>query len=619
MEALVQEFYANTNGFMLNRHSKPANPKLNGKKRRDLDSFQDFPAAGGGEEEDEDYSDAVLKYINQMLMEEEDLENRPCMLHDCIALQATEKYFSDVLHGSDHADLSSSNASPDPTDYGASSDCLFSTPDSQSGSVSPGSDGDFPAPNLLLPHSNAVNLELEDRSPPKGKRNYYSNKEDESAEKQRNKQLATSTHETEPPLEKFNEVLLCNIQEPRKKSDDEFKGGAAAPRRRKKRESHKEVVDLRGLLTQCAQAIANYDGRAVNELLAKIRHHSSPRGNGMERLAFYLANALEARLNGAGTAIFTVQFSNNISAANILKAYHMYIKASPFKKISNIYANHYIMEMAAGKHALHVIDFGVLYGFQWPCMIQSLANRPGGPPKLRITGIDLPQPGFKPAERVEATGARLKKFCEQFNVPFEFKAIAKRWETITLEDLEIDRDEILAVNCLYRLENVPDETVVPDSPRDAVLGLIHKIRPDIFIHGVGNGAYNSPFFTTRFREAVFHFSTLFDMFEATVAPEDEDRRLFEETVLGRNALNVIACEGTARVERPETYKQWKGRNKRAGFRQVPLDQELVMLVKDKARSDYHKDFSVDGDGKWLLQGWKGRVVYALSCWKPAME
>ncbi|XP_019195027.1 PREDICTED: scarecrow-like protein 11 [Ipomoea nil] len=339
--------------------------------------------------------------------------------------------------------------------------------------------------------------------------------EDESAEKQGNKQLATYNDETEPPLEKLNEVLLCNSQEPRKKPE-ESKGAAAPPppRPRKKREPQKEVVDLRGLLTQCAQAMENYDGRAMTELLAKIRHHSSPRGNGKEKLAFYLANALEARLNGAGTAIFTLQFSNNISAANILKAYHMYIKASQFKKISNIYVNHYIMKMAAGKHALHVIDFGVLYGYQWPCMIQGLSNRPGGPPKLRITGINLPQPGFKPAERVEATVARLKKYCEQFNVPFEFKAIAKRWETIKLEDLEIERDEVLAVNCMYHLENVPDETVVSDSPRDIVLGLIKQIRPDIFIHGVGNGAYNSPFFTTRFREAIFHFSTLFDMFEA---------------------------------------------------------------------------------------------------------
>ena len=43
-----------------------------------------------------DFSNAVLKYINDMLMEEE-LENKNCLLEDCVALQAAEKSFYDVL------------------------------------------------------------------------------------------------------------------------------------------------------------------------------------------------------------------------------------------------------------------------------------------------------------------------------------------------------------------------------------------------------------------------------------------------------------------------------------------------------------------------------------------
>lgn len=178
---------------------------------------------------------------------------------------------------------------------------------------------------------------------------------------------------------------------------------------------------------------------------------------------------------------------------------------------------------------------------------------------------------------------------------------------------------MLVVNSLYRLGNIPDETVVPNSPRDAVLNLIRRIRPDMFIHGVLNGTFNTPFFVTRFREALFHFSSLFDMFEATIPREDEDRKLFEEEVFARDAMNVIACEGTERVERPETFKQWQLRCVRAGFKQLPLDQEIVKIVRNKVRSEYHKDFSVDEDGHWMLQGWKGRVTSALSCWKPAKQ
>lgn len=198
---------------------------------------------------------------------------------------------------------------------------------------------------------------------------------------------------------------------------------------------------------------------------------------------------------------------------------------------------------------------------------------------------------------------------------FEYTAIAKRWETITVEDLKLEKDEFVAINCLYRSKNLLDETVVVDSSRNIVLNLIRKINPNIFIHGVVNGAYNAPFFVTRFREALFHFSALFDMLDTNVSRERSERMLIEREIFGKEALNVIACEGWERVERPETYKQWHARSLRAGFVQIPIGRHIVKRSAEKV-SLYHKDFVIDEDGHWLLQGWKGRTIYAISCWKP---
>ncbi|KAL3829112.1 hypothetical protein ACJIZ3_017914 [Penstemon smallii] len=261
---------------------------------------------------------------------------------------------------------------------------------------------------------------------------------------------------------------------------------------------------------------------------------------------------------------------------------------------------------------IHIIDFGILYGFQWPCFIQGISLRPGGPPRLKITGVDFPQPGFKPRERVEQTGRRLMNYCKRFNVPFEYNAIAKKWDDIRVEDFMIERDEFLVVNCMYRLRHVADET-----PRDSVLRLIKDVNPHLFVHGVVNGKYNNPFSATRFREALYHYSSFFDMLEATIPREDEDRLTYEREVVGRDVMNVVACEGCERVERPETYKQWRERNRRAGFRQLPLNAEIMGEVKSKVFRGYHKDFLLDEDSEWMLQGWKGRVLYALSFWKPS--
>jgi hypothetical protein len=161
-----------------------------------------------------------------------------------------------------------------------------------------------------------------------------------------------------------------------------------------------------------------------------------------------------------------------------------------------------------------------------------------------------------------------------------------------------------------------DENVCFDSPspRDEVLNNIRKMRPDVFIHGIMNGSYGATYFLTRFREALFHYSAHFDLLDATVPRDNDGRMLLERDIFGRSALNVIACEGADRVERPETYKQWQARNRRAGLTQLPLNPEVVRLVLDKVKDNYHRDFVVDGDQRWLLHRWKGRVLYALSTW-----
>ncbi|PWA66693.1 transcription factor GRAS [Artemisia annua] len=541
-----------------------------------------------------DYFEAVLDYIKDMLMgEEDDLMNKSSMYHDCSALQATEKSFYDVLAQKQVNFPSSINAL----------DLNFSKtqrPESQFGSL-------------------------------RGKKNRQSLECGGFEEHGRsNKQLAGGRGEEMMEgdiVTMIDKLLLCPGSKqvglhdelaccPFDKPTNPVNNGK---QRRKRTDDKKEIVDLKILLTQCAQAVSSNNKYEVEKFLKKIRSHSSPRGDSDERLAHYFANALEARFQGTGMDLYANIASSKINSSDIVKAYQVYVSTCPFKKMSNIYANKMIGNLARGSPKLHIIDFGILYGFQWPCLIQGLSARPGGPPSLKITGIDFPQPGFRPAERVEETGRRLADYCKRFNVPFEYHAIAKQWDTVTMDNLKIDKDEILVANCLYRLRNVPDETVLGaiDCPRESVLKLIKTIKPDLFIHGIVNGNYNAPFFLTRFREAYFNFSVLFDMFEAALHREDEERLLFEKEVIGREVINVIACEGTKRIERPETYKQWQARNERAGFTAVPMNKGIMKEVKAKVKIGFHKDFMVDNDGDWMVQGWKGRVIYAISSWKIA--
>ncbi|KAG5529709.1 hypothetical protein RHGRI_030176 [Rhododendron griersonianum] len=620
-----------------------------------------------------DVSEAVLNYISQMLMEDDDddRENRPGLIEYSLALQAAEKSLYDVLHNplsicenvdTPDDDFTRTCSSPRVNNSFASVDSFLGDSNSisdrnklgfprvhrnldyamqsnskttSSSSVSRGIvDSLVSSFQVLDPskvsqassrltcteHENNI-LEQNEKTSrvlseaeknlgeplmcrSRGARNHC-NKDGDCSEVDRSYKQLAGYDEDSNEQSLMYEVLLCPAMNPHLHKEEssarslcgasssglggklqkngQSKGSSGRKARGKNQGNKREVVDLVSLLTQCAQAVV-FNSITAYELLKQIRQHSSPKGDGTERMAHYLAEALEARLAGTGRALDASFLSKRLTAAESLAAYLAYVKASPFRKMLNFFANKMIWKLSENATRIHIIDFGIIHGFQWPGLFQNLSQRPGGPPSVRLTGIDFPQPGFRPAERVEETGRRLAYYGERFNVPFEFNGVVKQWDTIRLEDLKIQRDEVLVVNCLNRMRYVSDDvTVDVDSPRDAVLKLINTLNPDLFIHGIVNGSYSAPFFASRFRELLFHSHAAFDMFDAILPLEHEGRMLYERDVLGRAAMSVVACEGTERIIRPETYKQWQIRNTRAGLKQLPLDHDIVEDVRAKVK------------------------------------
>ncbi|KAF8010738.1 hypothetical protein BT93_J1398 [Corymbia citriodora subsp. variegata] len=448
-----------------------------------------------------------------------------------------------------------------------------------------------------------------------------------------NKQSAALMEEIEVS-EMFDKILL-NEEEPEPFTSTDGKTSNAAVRnlslsahtrcssgrknRAKKGKNNDDMVDLRNLLVLCAQAISTGHSENARDLLKQIRLRSSPVGDACQRLAHYFANGLDARLAGTTVQNFFAYFPlKRTPIIELLRKSQTYFKAFPFIKIAISFADNMILKVAETAKTLHVIDFGILLGCQWPLLIQLLSRRPGGPPKLRLTGIELPGHDFKSEERILEAGHHLAKYCERFGVPFEYNAIvSQHWETIKIEELKICRNEVVAVNCRYRFENLLDETVVMNNPRDAVLKLIREMRPDIFVLSVVNGNFNSPFFLLRFRQALFHFSAQYDILDCNIPRDNINRSFIEKENYGRQIMNVAACEGKERVVRPETYKQWHKRVSQAGFKQRPLDKALMKIYTDKVKMAYHKNLVILEDSNWMLQGWKGRILQASSSWEPA--
>uniref|UniRef100_A0ACD5V101 Uncharacterized protein n=1 Tax=Avena sativa TaxID=4498 RepID=A0ACD5V101_AVESA len=406
-------------------------------------------------------------------------------------------------------------------------------------------------------------------------------------EGRRSKQTVPVHTEEETTVEMSDDLLILkgyDIMYPgemRKESGDKKAAQQSISRKapRVRRGARQTMVtDLETLLMRCAEAVAVSDRRTAGDLLELIRRHSLPTGDATQRLAHYFAQGLEARLAGTGWQLYhsitLTQQAKRASIVELLKGYHLYMSTCCFIKVSVHFSNKCIYNAVAGRKKLHVVHYGVNY--------------------------------------------ELGYCASQLGVPFTFRAIVAKLEAVRAEDLDIDPDELLVVNNLFHFRTVMDESLGFDTvnPRDLVLNTVREMKPSLFVHAAVNGSYSSALFKTRFRHALRNFTAQFDMMETTMPRERDNgkRLLLERQVFARCAMNIIACEGADRVERPQNFKEWQAHNGRAGLTQLPLDPHTVQMLKDQVKEQYHRHFMINEDGRWLLLGWKGTMLYALSTW-----
>ncbi|CAL4982440.1 unnamed protein product [Urochloa decumbens] len=569
----------------------------------------------------------VLSYVSRVLMEDDTEDELLCQDSDHPALLQVQETFAQILFSpfiSSNSDniIYRSNMEGDKNSLqGCSGDkCTLSSAFSKSTDAVWAFSKSMEEASRFLPRDNGFRKDEQVNEMITGssnrmvtKKRYYRDGMLEEEACRARKYMVMMEDQFE---EMFDKMMLCGyetcIKDMEKlhisKADEEMnkKGGSKVK---------SDVVDLCELLVRCAQAIAAGSVMAAQELLKQIKQHASSTGDATQRLAHCFSKGLEARLEGKGSQLWQLLSTDRPLVIEYLKAYKLYIAACCFNRVALFFNIMTIKHAMSGKRKLHIVDYGPHHVFQWAGLLRWMANWEGGPPEVKITAISHLQPRPCPSEGIADTGHRLGKCASEFGVPFKFHAITAKWDRICADNLEKDADEVLVVNDLFNFSILMDESIYFDSrsPRDTVLNNIRKMRPDVFIQGVVNSSYGTSFLA-RFREALFYYSALFDMLDATIPREDKLRSVLEQGMLGNSVLNTIACEGVDLVNRPERYRQWQVRNQRAGLRQLPLRPNIIKVLKEKVMKDHHKDFFVGEDGQWLLQGWMGRILYAHSTW-----
>ncbi|CAM0881889.1 unnamed protein product [Alopecurus aequalis] len=373
------------------------------------------------------------------------------------------------------------------------------------------------------------------------------------------------------------------------------------------RRAEEEVAGIRlvHLLMSCAGAIEAGDHALASGQLtdANASLAALSTASGIGRVAVHFTDALSRRLFLSPTTPPGTDADHGF-------LYHHFYEACPYLKFAHFTANQAILEAFHGCDSVHVIDFSLMEGLQWPALIQALALRPGGPPFLRITGIGPPSaPG---RDELRDVGLRLADLARSVRVRFSFRGVAAN----TLDEvqpwmLQIAPGEAVAVNSVLQLHRLLADPA-DQAPIDAVLDCVASLQPKIFTVIEQEADHNKPGFLDRFTEALFYYSAVFDSLDASGTGN-----AMAEAYLQREICDIVCNESSARMERHEPLSRWRDRLGRAGLSAVPLGSSALRQARMLVGLSSGEGHSVEEADGCLTLGWHGRPLFSASAWQAA--
>ncbi|KAL6536515.1 hypothetical protein OROGR_013087 [Orobanche gracilis] len=375
-----------------------------------------------------------------------------------------------------------------------------------------------------------------------------------------------------------------------------------------------ECVELVSLLVACAEQISSKDIAATNYCLSRLGEIASPKGGtSVHRLVAYYTEALALRVARLWPHIFHAAPTREVEDGSGGTALMLLNQVSPILKFVHFTSNEILLGAFEGKDRIHVIDFDIKQGLQWPSLFQSLRCRTNPPIHVRITGV-----GESKQELIE-TGNRLAGFAEALGLPFEFHPVVDRLEDVRLWMLHVKERETVAVNCVFQMHKLLyDET--GETIRD-FLGLIRSTNAERVVMAEQEADHGEARLDARLCTSLKYYSAIFDMVDSGL-PSKSTVRIRVEEMFAREIWNIIGCEGRDRVERHQVFGMWQEVMEQGGFRSVGIgERELLqgrMLLKMYSSCENYGVEKKQGNGsaECLTLSWLDQPLYTVSAWTP---
>ncbi|TKY45240.1 Scarecrow protein 8 [Spatholobus suberectus] len=367
-------------------------------------------------------------------------------------------------------------------------------------------------------------------------------------------------------------------------------------------------------LMEAASAIVEGKHDVATEILNRL---NGP--NQTDRLTDCMVSALKSRMNPAEHRPPVAELFGREHAEST----QLLLENSLCFKAGFMAANLAILEAAfeeKTENRFCVVDFEIGQGKRYMHLLNALSAR-GQNAAVKIAAVA--ESGGE--ERVRAVGELLSRHAERLRIVFEFKLVAtQKLAELTRESLGCDSEEVLAVNFAFKLNQIPDESVSTENPRDELLRRVKRLAPRVVTVVEQEMNANTAPFLARVAETLSYYGPLLESLEATVGRDtnnnnnnnNSDRVRIEEG-LSRKLCNSVACEGRDRVERCEVFGKWRARMSMAGFQLKPLSRSVAESIKLRLASGNNRvnsGLTVKEENGGICSGWMGRALTVASAW-----
>ncbi|CAN0905123.1 Protein SLENDER RICE1-LIKE 1 [Linum grandiflorum] len=387
-------------------------------------------------------------------------------------------------------------------------------------------------------------------------------------------------------------------------------------------EAVRKQVELAQYLLNAADQVGRHKYEQAICSIQLCDSLSSRTGNPTQRLVHYYAQALSQRvLNRTGMHVPCLSLivddvdseseKLNINAQQAITAPYPILGAIyakiPFYQVRQLASVQAIVENVEKAKRIHIIDLKIRNGMQWAALIQALASRRKGAPKiLKITALVTTTTTTTCS--VDETGQRLADFAKSMKIPFGFRAVAvPNMVQIDNKQFGLDPKDVVVVYA----ENALHEYIRNLDQLEALMGAIRNIRPKVMVVSEREANLNSFNFGGRFVEVLFYYGAYFDCLDTCL--DDEGNKLVMESMFLRDQVNSILANETARTA---TLDVWRKFFHRYWMLEVGLSPATIQTVDSLlGRFSGGRSCTVGRDGRSLIVGWKGTPMFSLSTWK----